>query len=358
MLKPYNPSKIFCHHQTWCNLAKWATSMGMLEETPSQLPTPITISVDPANVCNCKCLYCNSDFLLSQKKQCMLSKQYLKELAQFLSNWGVRGACLGGGGESLCNPHTGTFVADLKTLNIGVGMVSNGILLNKFPELKLMDWLGISVDAATDKTWGVIHGVKPQLFTNVLNGMQSLINAGLNVTYKYLIRPENYNEVYDAVRVASSIGCKNFHIRPCADPWFHQKKTNMFTEQHVESVNEQLSRAKQDFPMVNVVGIFNKLGEKQWEIIHPFKKCWGIFATCVFQANGKIGFCCDNRGNPHFEIGPFDHPNELLKFWGSYEHLDMQCGKCFKSCPRCTFKVFNEYFEKCVLNDDFMLDFI
>jgi MoaA/NifB/PqqE/SkfB family radical SAM enzyme len=117
------------------------------------LPAPITVSIDPANVCNAKCLYCNADFILNKNRGEMLSPKYLIQLAEFLHIWGVKGACLGGGGEALCNPYTGAFIKDLKEIyNIGVGIVSNGILIDKHPELEYLDWIGVSVDAATPET--------------------------------------------------------------------------------------------------------------------------------------------------------------------------------------------------------------
>jgi len=357
MLHPYNPAKVFCHHKTWESVARWVSDRCSKDDS-AWLPAPITVSVDPANICNCKCLNCNADFILEQDKRCMMSKEYLEKLADFLFDWQVRGVCLGGGGESLCNPYTGKFIHDLKYNDIGIGMVSNGILLDRVPELKELNWLGISMDSGTPEVWGLVHGASPKLFDRVVKGMTDLVSQDVDVTYKYLARPENVQDVYKGVEMAKLIGCRNFHIRPAAPPWFDNEKKNLFKPEQVDSVIEQLEAARKDFPEVNVIGIFNKLGANNWRIVHPFRNCWAIFVTCVFQANGKIGFCCDNRGNDHFEIGPFDDPRKLLDFWGSSKHFKMQCGKCFESCPRCTFKVFNEYFEKCVLDDDFMLSFI
>ena len=212
MFNPYNPAKIFCHHKTWRDVAQWVRDM---KDDPENawLPAPITVSIDPANVCNAKCLYCNADFVLNKNKGEMLSSEYLDNLAAFLYDWGVRGACLGGGGEALCNPHVGAFIESLKlTYDIGVGIVSNGILIDKHPELEHLDWIGVSVDAATAETWGLVHGVKPDLFLKVIHNMRELVKKGVHVTYKYLVRPEAVHEVYDAIIKACEIGVRNFMI--------------------------------------------------------------------------------------------------------------------------------------------------
>jgi wyosine [tRNA(Phe)-imidazoG37] synthetase (radical SAM superfamily) len=322
------------------------------------LPAPITVSIDPANVCNAKCLYCNADFILNKNRGEMLSPKYLIQLAEFLHIWGVKGACLGGGGEALCNPYTGAFIKDLKEIyNIGVGIVSNGILIDKHPELEYLDWIGVSVDAATPETWGLVHGTKPDIFLKVMYNMKQLVKKGVHVTYKYLVRPEAVYEVYDAVIKAREIGVMNFHIRPGANPWFKDTKKEFFTDDDVKSVKEQLTAAKADLPEMNIIGVFNKVGS-HWQVEHPFKTCHAVLATCVFQANKKVGFCCDNRGNPTFEIGPYDNPTELLNFWGSKEHYKLINDICVNSCTRCTFSIFNQYFEQAILKDGFMLNFI
>lgn len=356
MFHPYNPNKVFCHHKTWRDVAQWVRDV---QEDPKEawLPAPITVSIDPANVCNCKCLYCNADFVLNKHKGAMLSPKYLDELADFLFDWRVKGACLGGGGEALCNPHTGAFIEKLYNYDIGVGIVSNGILIDQHSQLKYLDWIGVSVDAATPDTWGLVHGAKPSLFFKVMDNMRMLMENGVHITYKYLVRPESVHEVYDAITKSYQIGVRNFHIRPGANPWFEDVKKEFFTDDDVKSVKGQLAAAKKDFPKMNIVGVFDKVGS-HWQVEHPFKTCHAVLATCVFQANKKIGFCCDNRGNPKLEIGPHDNPRDLMKFWGSKAHYDLICSTCVDSCSRCTFAIFNAYFEQAVLEDGFFLDFI
>jgi len=355
-VNPYNPIKVLAHHKTWRDVSQWLQDI-QNDFEHAWLPPPITVSVDPSNLCNCKCLYCNAEFVLNKHRGEMLSYEYLMALASFFSNWEIRGVCLGGGGEALCNPHTGKFIEELHNYDIGVGIVSNGILIDKHPELEYLDWIGVSVDAATMKTWGLVHGAKPDLFLRVMHNMEKLVKKGVHVTYKYLVRPEAVHEVYDAIIVARGMGITNFHIRPGANPWFEDVHKEFFTDEDVKSVHEQLALAKENFPEMNIIGVFNKVGS-HWQVEHPFNTCHAVLATCVFQANKKIGFCCDNRGNPDLEIGPYDDPEKVLEFWGSKAHYDLVCSTCVGSCSRCTFSVFNQYFEQAVLDDGFMLDFI
>jgi len=354
VLSPYSPEKILCHHTTWLQVKDWYETSQKNQWIRFELPPPITVSVDLANKCNMRCIGCNADFLLKKERQCMLDKDFLDELADVLGSWNVKGVCLGGGGESTLNPNLSFFIDRLTQNHVGAGLISNGLLLHKH-DLNKLKWLGVSMDAGTADVWGLVHGVKPELFDRVLDNIRNLTKNGLDITYKYLIRPENVNDVYEAVKKADELGCSAFHIRPMAIPWF-EKKRAIFIEEDVKKVNEQLEKAKSDFK-IKIIGVFNKVGQ-QWEIVHPFKKCWAIYITCVFMANKKVSFCCDRRGDKTVEIGPLEHPKEILNFWGSKKHFELQKKICLRQCSRCTFGYFNYAFENCVLEDNVFLDFI
>jgi MoaA/NifB/PqqE/SkfB family radical SAM enzyme len=265
---------------------------------------------------------------------------------------------LGGGGESTLNPSLNDFIQALYENNIAKGIVTNGIAIKEHRHLKHMDWVGVSVDAGDKEVWSKVHGVKPELFQQVLDNMKYLVDQQVDVTYKYLVRPENVGSVYCAIRHAADIGCAAFHIRPMATPWFDDIQP-IFTERDIELVNEQLHRARKAFGKhIDIVGVFNKL-DSQWRVAHPFEKCWAIFATCVFQANKKVGLCCDLRGCQTVEVGPFDNPEDFINnFWGSDKHKKIQEQVDVNKCSRCTFSMLNQYFEQAIIQDRLMPYFI
>ena len=50
---------------------------------------------------------------------------------------------------------------------------------------------------------------------------------GENVAYKYLMQPLNALEIYDAAKLAKSIGVNDFHLRPVG--WDNLTKTFLKT---------------------------------------------------------------------------------------------------------------------------------
>lgn len=87
---PFNSDKLLAQLPRWRKIKDWKEGNG-------ELPAPTTVSVDPANVCDLKCLGCNADFLM-QRNHNMLSRDTLMEIADFLPTWGtapydVKGVC-------------------------------------------------------------------------------------------------------------------------------------------------------------------------------------------------------------------------------------------------------------------------
>jgi len=275
-----------------------------------------------------------------------------------LSKWGTKGTCFGGSGEGLMNPHTGTCMKKLKEKGVGSSLITNGLLIHKHPDLKYADFVGISVDAASPKIWAEVHGVKNErLFDKVLENMQWLIDKNVQTTFKFLLRPHSIHEVYHAAKIASEMECFALHIRPCEPTWWQDNKEHFFTSKDRDEVNKQINNAREDFSNIKIVGIFDKVG-KNWEIVHPFKKCWAVLASTVFTSNQGFCMCCDRRSDKQVSFGPMEHPENILDFWGSDDHRKLVENICVDRCPRCTWATYNKYFEEAVLLDGFMLDFI
>ena len=104
---PFNSYKLLAH------VARWR-----LIRRGRPLPPPILVTVDPTNLCNFNCAWCNAAYI-RQRRRGSLSEACLTALADFLPRWGegqphwppgVEAICVAGGGEPLLNPATGPFI--------------------------------------------------------------------------------------------------------------------------------------------------------------------------------------------------------------------------------------------------------
>ena len=120
---PFNSYKLLAHVERWRRIKRG-----------KPIPPPILITVDPSNVCNLNCAWCNAEFIRKERKG-RLSEKILLDLADFLPRWGegnfvwkrgVEAVCIAGGGEPLLNPATATFIDALIEKEIEVGIVTNG----------------------------------------------------------------------------------------------------------------------------------------------------------------------------------------------------------------------------------------
>ena len=378
--KRYNP---FNSYKLLGQIYKWR-----LIKRGNPLPQPTLVTVDLQNLCDLKCIWCNSDYILKRRHQ-KISKKTLFEIADFLKKWlgthhweeGVEAVCIAGGGEALLHPDIGKFIHRLVNNGIEVGIVTNGTHLNKnLNALSKCTWIGVSVDAGTPETFKKIKG--KDKFDVVINNMRHLIeyskyhNArlsmdrpGYGLTYKYLLHPYNVNEIVQAVKIAKEIGCKNFHLRPMGIPWDKLKDSDtdtVFKSVDIKTFNRQIKEArKYESPLFGVYGITHKFGDKL-NIANIFSKCYAVFMTCAIMpaTDGNndhvtVGLCCDRRGDERLELATnLDDINKLAEVWGSEKHWEIFDNIDIKTCPRCTYSEHSHIFEHVILQDSMTYKFI
>lgn len=319
-----------------------------------QIPPPLLLSVDPCGVCNFSCYFCNAAEILN-KIHDKMSIETIDKLCNQLIKWKSKAICIGGGGEPLLNLNTYYLIDKLKELNIQSALITNGTKIgDNLESLKKLDYLGVSVDAATEETFKLVKRSNFS-FSKLITNIESITKQGLEVTYKFLLLPKNTNEVYEACKIAKSIGCDQFHLRPGSEPWFSDKKSYIFQEKQRNSVNEQLDRARIDFEdnTFKIFGVVSKFTD-EWKIKATFNKCWACFTTCFVSPNGDIGLCCDRRGDDKIMLGNIDNINEK---WNSPDHWKIHNNINIKDCPRCTFTHVNEIFEQVLIKDTMNCNF-
>jgi MoaA/NifB/PqqE/SkfB family radical SAM enzyme len=365
---PFNSYKLLSHVFRWRSIKKG-----------NDIPPPVTVTIDPVNLCNLSCDWCNASFILNKSKSEISTENMLK-IAEFLPNWkakddhktSVESVCIAGGGEPLINKGVGRLIESLIVSKIEVGVVTNGTLIHNFLEqLSLCTWLGVSVDCAREDTF---YKLKGNGFKKVIENIE-LINCfcskegsflgrdgqGYGVSYKYLMTPENVDEIYEAAELAKNIGCRNFHLRPMGIPWnqLDSKEAPKYKDQLNKAI-EQIEKARQDFEneSFGVFGITHKFDEKM-AINNKFDECKAVFMTAVFTPNNKslgfdLGLCCDRRGDSSLILqSSIQDPYEIIDFWGSEKHWDIAEKINVNKCPRCTYQPHNRIF-KHVIEEDLM----
>ncbi len=372
---PFNSAKLWAQYYRWKEI-----------QEGNVLPAPALVTIDPTNICNLKCIWCNADYIQNKNPK-SLSPQALDKIADFLPYWSdnskwenVEAVCIAGGGEPLMNKYTGNLIKRLKQNNVEPGIVTNGTFIDKNLEaLTDCTWVGVSVDAGTPEVYKKLKG--KNLFTKVIDNIQKLTSIqegtelgepgkGPGVSYKFLMHPENISDIYSAAKLAKEIGCKNFHLRPYGVPWDKIKlekdkeSFRSFSYGDIEEFRRQFNEAsKLEDENFNVFGITHKF-DGDLKRTHRFDKCRAVFMTSVFEpptdknALFDLGLCCDRRGDPQLTIENIKDVEEIKKFWGSKDHWDRAKKIKVGTCPRCTYQPHNLFYEKAIGINNMTIPFI
>ena len=382
---PFNSYKLLTHVPRWS-----------LIKRGKPIPQPALVTVDPINRCNLKCQWCNAGYILEHRERA-LSKKTLLELADFLAGWqgcpdwpkGVEAVCIAGGGEPLLNKDTGHFIERCVANGIEVGVVTNGTLIDRFLEpLSLCTWVGVSVDAGSNAVFNRLKGLKPDAITfdHVVENMMRLIayakarraplasdrSGGHGVSYKFLLCDGNIEDVYTAGKIAKSVGCKNYHVRPVGRPWHRLDEAAgegfmQFSNGAVERFFNELERTRDlEDETFGVYGVTHKFSNA-FDIENFFSTCHAVFMTAVFMPRAEssdenafsMGLCCDRRGDASLElVRDGASLDEVARLWGSREHWRIFDALDVNKCPRCTYQPHNQIYEHVITNDSMTYRFI
>ncbi len=338
-------------------IAKWFKGEG-------KLPPAIELSLDPGHLCNFGCPHCNAqrylvinpDEVPEDKK--LMTREHLRRLIDFMAEWGVRGVCLGGGGEPLMN----RAVWDLPEYIVSKGMkcsfASNGSLINEEIARQMMNcrWVGISVDSGTKETFEKVHGVNH--FDKVIENLKLLVKmknetgSKIDIAYKFLITPQNFHEVYEACKLAKEIGVRDFHARP-VDLERKDFEAAMQLNYDMEEINKLFQKCHEleDGENFRVFTVMHKY-DPHFKVQHTFKNCSSSTLMIQCCADGNVYVCADHRIEERFKLGShFPDPWAIRDFWGSDKHRDLLKSICVdKECGRCTYGEYARQIEEMAMS--------
>lgn len=307
---------------------------------------PIEVNIDPVNKCNLNCIFCNN--VIARKRNILMTKEHLLDLVKFCGEWGVKGICFAGGGESLLHPNLIDALALCTELGMQSAILTNGLFINDEQLAacaKHCEWIGVSVDAATPQTYQALKGVNR--FEEVLENLSKLRHFGAKeITYKFLIHPLNQYEIYRATQTARFHRCHRIHIRPVALKYSRDE-----FKYDMDRIHKDLRDSRQfedeDFKVFTVMHKY----DPELHTKFPFEKCRATPLFTIFEANGDISICLDHKGDRSKVIGRHDDVSKIKEIWGSEHHKKVIDAININMCKKCTFNPYQQQIEQVVLKD-------
>lgn len=348
-LNPFNTLKVLMYRDKLEAIAR------------GEIPDPVTAELDPSNICDHDCIFCSTRELRQRDKSVMSRKRMLT-LVEELSEMGVKGITVGGGGEPLMSPHVDDLLHKCQDHKIEVGLVTNGSRLIDHEEVisETCKYVRISIDAGTRETHNLVHRKKDD-FETIMNSIIDLrrVNKNLIIGFAFLVQKENYKEVYRACRLFKKVGADYGQFRPVLKI---TPETHEITEKEYPEALKQLKRAKRDFEdeKFKVYGIMHRFSMVLKKELSP-TKCYTTPLIAVCMANCQLALCCNtrDRGQLHdpsnyydkYVIGSFkDKP--LKEVWGSDRHKKLISNIDVKNCTVCRYVPYNYLFKEVILKDE------
>lgn len=315
----------------YAELVHWFQNQDTMKILPAQ------VDIDLTNVCNQDCYYCNSaEFRAAEPVQ----KKYTEyiTLLDKLSTWRSHSPKSYGTTHTITYPGGGepTVLIGYEhviehTIDLGflASITTNGSNLNKLLEsvpvnkLRKMAWVGIDIDAGTEDLYEKIRRslTRVSLFNTVVENATELVKAGINVDLKILLSEHNDDPqaIKDIFKLAKRIGVRMVFFRPVI--------INNIAYQITAQTQETIKKLGEEFGIAPRINLHKYLPRN-------YKQCHQMFQFPIFSANGKIYVCCENKGNPNFELGSWDS-GDFRDLWLGPRHMEVYEKTRVEFCQPC-----------------------
>lgn len=288
---------------------------------------PLIVQIEPTTLCNITCQMCVNPQIKRQRRH-MLFKEF-KEIVDGLSL--VRKISLTGAGEPLLNPGIFAMLDYAKSKNILIGLSTNGMLLNaenirKITDINI-DWINISLDAATAKTYESIR--RGANFEILISNIKPLTEAmkrrrGI-ISLWFVVMKNNFQELPQVVSIAEKIAVKKITVALGHDFGLESLRNDVFDDNYsvvteklipIQSVLKTAKNlANHKKIVLNCVNVPNQAGRRT---------CKWPWTSCYITVEGFVVPCCMRGADP--EVSNFGNifKDTFIDIWNNSCYQDFR----------------------------------
>ena len=137
-------------HSYTSNMAKLLKHIDNLKDIQNGKIRPIMAHIVPTHRCNLSCVHCC--FRNREDHNADMPFEMFKEAISQLAQLGVKAIELTGGGDPTLYPNINVAIDYAKSRNMHIGLITNGLALDKIRDLDRLDWIRISLNTLDYKT--------------------------------------------------------------------------------------------------------------------------------------------------------------------------------------------------------------
>ena len=284
---------------------------------------PVTCEIDPSNACPLNCGFCMFKKYLDQSNVHMSMENYLR-LIYDLHRIGTKSITFTGGGEPLMNPNFNKFVDIAEDLGFEMGLVTNGVLLEKLNRPNRFKFIRVSLDASDSTTYINVKGA--DYFDKVIENVKNTLKQNPTVGLSYVVCPENEKGIVEAQNLANQLGVAYIQIKPAyLDGKIYKFKKPGDTEETIETKRYKL-RSKLPCLLAHLVGIVT--------------------------ADGGVYYCCQHRGIPNFYLGSIAQEQFSTIWQRRLNHNNFSLSQC----PMCRYANYAKYLSETLSKGDLFFE--
>ncbi len=280
---------------------------------------PVYMEMSPTGACNHRCEFCGLDFMGYEATS--LDARLLKKRLIELGSLGLKSVMYAGEGEPLLHKDLADIVLHTKQAGIDVAITTNAVLLNKiFAEVCLgsLEWIKVSINAGTAKTYKSIHKAKEGDFERVINNMKEarkIKEAGAHscaLGMQMILLPENIKEAPKLAEIARDIGMDYLVIKPYSQhPQSVTKKYEDVSYGEIDSLKKELkSYNTKTFSVILRSSAISKAERKS----KGYNRCLALPFWSYIDAKGRVWGCSVFLGDDRFYYGNINE-NSFKEIW-------------------------------------------
>ena len=309
-----------------------------------RLVYPVYMEISPSGVCNHRCTYCALDYMKYQDRY--LDTNILKERLSELGSLGLKSVMYAGEGEPLMHKEIADIINHTKKIGIDVAITTNGVLLNEKLTDKILgnvEWIKVSVDAATGDTYAKIHRTKPADFDTVVKNMsyavksRSLSGFKCALGMQFLLLSENREEAVLLAEIARDIGMDYLVIKPYSQHLFSKtdRYRNIKYNEYAYLADELSLLNTEKFNVVFRINTMNKWDDG----IRSYNNCLALPFWSYIDAGGNVWGCSAYLSDERFCYGNINE-SCFKEIWESerrqkslqWAEKELDTGQCRLNC--------------------------
>lgn len=343
-------------------------------------PVPLQVQLIISDLCNHNCSFCayrmenytsNQLFgvkdtltgMINNNPNRMIPYDKCLEILDDCKEMGVKAIQYTGGGEPTVHPKHKELFQKTIDLGLDLALVTNGTrMLDGVPEILAKgSWVRFSMDASNKETYSSMREVPIHYFDRAIENIKKVVEAKkANPTSKliigvgFVVTKENYKEIYDAVKLFSSLGVDNVRLSAVFTP------DDFEYHKEIYPVARELAiKAKQEFS-TKTFTVFNLFGDRVQDLIDErpeYEHCGYMHLNTYIGGDQNVYTCCNNAYNLLGLMGSIK--NQSFKtFWFSDEKVKNYLKFKASSCERCMFNNKNRFINYMLEKDPLHVNFI